>query len=58
VTFSGKEREALRALLKARAAGHGEEGDLSEEGEAWKAAVAASGLEGKELERFREKLMG
>lgn len=63
VTFSGKERKALRALLKARFTKQGEGGDLSGGGIAlledetlWKSIAEASGLEGKELERFREKL--
>jgi len=45
VTFSGKEMEALRTLLKDR---------LSEED--WKIHGEASGLAGKEIDRFREKL--
>lgn len=45
VTFSGKEKEALRSLLKDR---------LSEEN--WKIHGEAAGLSGKEIDRFRDKL--
>ncbi len=52
VPFSGKEREALRALVKRLES----KGAILEK--EWEEIGAASGLEGKELERFREKVEG
>ncbi|MCX7786690.1 MAG: FAD-dependent thymidylate synthase [Spirochaetes bacterium] len=51
VTFSGKEMQALHALMQ----GFESQGKISEE--EWRKIAAVSGLEEKELERFKGKVL-